>query len=264
MIMPGFEFDGQHSDDFSLHVTKVRRSTLAESRDQFEFVPGRPSSWHFPQPPGDRTITAQLGVVDDGQTELIEHVSNIATWLRPTGRKQLIFDDDPDWYWRAVVGNIGEITELLEIGEWDAEFRCEAYKYSIAENSTSASAVADGGTFNVASASPIETPARVVVGATQGTSIVDPSITLGTTTITMIGTLASTDAVVFDAENALVLVFDDAAGVLAGSYDPSAGTPPADVDGDFFDLQLGVNPIVFNAVGAPSAGMSAFWRDRRL
>lgn len=258
MIEPGFSFDGQHSDDFALNCLTVKRTMLPTSTDVFVNIPGRPGAWHFPMEPGDRSVVVTAGVEGVDETDLIQKVSAIAAWLRPLGRKELIFDVDPDWYFSAVVTNPGDIAKSLDLGQWDIEFAAEPYLYALQETSASASL---GASATITNAGDIETPARVVIAATGGAGITNPSVTLGGYTFSIVGSIPNGQSLVVDALDQIAFIYPGTTAPLAGAADRSLGTP-IEIVGDFPILAPGDNAL--GTLPNLSGTVKVFWRLRRL
>lgn len=257
MRLPGFEFGGTHSKDLGIEVLDVRRSLLASSRDVFEQVPGRPGSWHYPQEPGDRSVVAVVGYQADSREDFWAGLRLVAEWLRPTGRKRLVLDDDPDFYFWAVAVNAADVARELELGQAEVEFSADPYVYALAESSDT---FALGASATVVNPGGIETPARVVVAATSG-AVNDPAVSLGDESFSYDGSIPGGSALVVDAADVVSVVVADGAGALAGTADLSLGDA-VDIQGDFPVLDPGPNALGSSPNTAGT--VKVFWRQRRL
>lgn len=260
MLLPGFTFDGQHSDDFDLNVLGIRRTALPTSRDVFVEVPGRPGSYHFPEEPGDRAIVALVGVEADDGPDLVDRVRDVAHWVKTSSRRVLLLDEDPDNYLMAVVVNPGDVDNLLDLGRWEIEFSCGPHVYSVSQHS--ASAVMPTNPLTATNDGPLETPPRIVVAATQGGAVDGPEVHLGDATMLWNSALLAGQALVIDSDLQVVTFHSSIGTLLAGDYDPSTGTVPTGLSGDFGGLEPGANPITFTP-DSGAATVAVFWHERR-
>lgn len=255
MMLPGFTFDGVSSDAKGLNLLHAKWSMLPASRDVFESIPGRPGTWHYPQPPGDRTLTLTVGLAADDQGDLHDKVRTVAEWLRPTGKKSIVLADDPDHYWNGVVVNPGDIEHLLELGQWDIQFQTDPYVYALSETSASASV---GASATVTNPGSIEVPTRIVLYA-SGT-ITNPTLSLGDESFSWTGSITAGHALVIDSVDMLSGTTTDGAAALAGTLDLSTLTVE-EITGDFPILDPGANVLLsFGGTGT----VKVFWRQRRL
>lgn len=256
MMLPGFTFNGVTSDSVYLNLLHAKWSMLPDSRDVFEAIPGRPGSWHYPQPPGDRTLTLSVGINATTQSDLHSKVRTIAEWLRPQGRKSLILDEDPSYYWSAVVANPGDIDHLLELGQWDIQFRTDPYVYALTESNGGSPSI--GASPTITNTGAIEVPTRIVVYA-SGT-VTNPAVSLGDESFSWTGVLPAGSALVVDSVDMISGTTTNGAAALAGTLDLSTLTVK-EITGDFPILDPGGN--VLHSSGGTGI-VKVFWRQRRL
>lgn len=254
----GFTFDGTHSSAKDLKVLRIHRSVLPGSRHRFQEVPGRAGAYLFPEEPGDRAVVALCGLVGASQGDLISQERNVAEWLLTRSRERLVLDDDPSWWLNAIVVNPAEVTDALDLGQFEVEFRCDPYVYALNESSASASL---GASVTFASAEVPDVPVRIVVYATG--TVVGPSVTVGGTTIGYAGTIVAGEAIIWDSVDLLSLLVDGATATAArdGTWDSSLGTPILP-QGTFPVASQGTVAVL--TAGSGTATVVVFWRPRRL
>lgn len=243
-----------------LHVLGVRRTVLPFQRDVYESIPGRAGTYQFPEELGDRPVLVSAGLIGTSQGNLIAQERAVAEWLRTRTRERLIFDDDPDWYFMAKVANEAAVTDSLDLGGFEIEFRCDPYVYALNEGSPSA---ALGASFTFDSDYAPDVPPRIVVYAV--TDLTSPSVTLDGTTIGYAGILPAGDALVWDSVDFWSLLYDDGTegtDVRDGAFDPTLGDP-VEPEGDFPTITQGANVVTSEAVSGTGT-VVVFWRPRRL
>lgn len=127
--MIGLIFNGRHSSEFGLIMRSKDRTVLPSVREDYEYLPKRNGSIHFFHGIDDRFIEVEFCFVEKNMPSLREKVRKIAGWLFTTSKEKLIFDDEPDKYYMAKVGNQISLDQFIYTGTFTVIFRCEPFAY---------------------------------------------------------------------------------------------------------------------------------------
>lgn len=129
-----FTFNGQSSADFGLVVKSKDRPLLPRIRQTYETVPGRDGTYDFSDNTlEDRVLEVTCSFVAASVGELRYVARNLAAWLYTTAKSQLIFDDEPDIYYMGRLENQVSLDQLVALGEFTLQFRCEPIAYYLYE-----------------------------------------------------------------------------------------------------------------------------------
>jgi predicted phage tail component-like protein len=130
----GFNFNGQHSSTFNLYVKSVDRSLFPSKKITQEFIPGTDGFLEREDGIQSREISVQCTLRNsDYHQRRIANIA-IAKWLNSTSYQILLFDDEPDIFYRAKVRT--PIKTRIMDAETDVftlEFICYPFKYNTAD-----------------------------------------------------------------------------------------------------------------------------------
>lgn len=122
--MPFFlTYDGEISDDHGLVITKVNRSILPPLTDRTVEIPNRIGHYFFRMDMGMRIIPVEIVLIGTELADIQEKKRKIAKWLDPTkGLRDLIFSDEPDKKWEAVISGETGLDEIVRMGKGTLNF----------------------------------------------------------------------------------------------------------------------------------------------
>ena len=155
----GFTFNDRHSSEFGITYKADSRVLLPEKRRSGIMVPGRSGAYY--QYDGaynarEETFTCYFQP-QQGKTTAIT-TRNIAGWL--SGRGRIIFDDEPDKYYIAVLAGAPPLDRHLKFGEFELTFLYNPpFAFSIAEQIMSLTL----GTNRIQYKGTEATPARIII-----------------------------------------------------------------------------------------------------
>lgn len=131
--MIGFTFRNIHSSTFGIGVRSVDRSLIPELRRNEFTIPGRHGTIDFGLNTYEkRPIQVSIGLLKNADWEALRaNAREVARWL--SGKGYLVFDDEPDKAYDAVVyGYVGiEQLELLPTGLLTVTFECQPFAESL-------------------------------------------------------------------------------------------------------------------------------------
>jgi predicted phage tail component-like protein len=240
-------------------ITDVSRQLLGARRTNFTDVPGVAGSWVFGDEPGDRTLTLSLHIVGDDFEERREAVRDLAAWADSVNAADLIVDDEPDRYERAILASAPEVTEQVTFAQVELEFRCGPYAFATAATTDSWTATSGvARTFSV----PDGVNAQPILQLTAGgTSIPSTTVLCNGQTLTY-GTQIPAAGVV--TISSLAYVVTNVANTdtdLTGAF-PVANVSMAAVDGTFPTLVPGTNSITVTTSNGQAMTAALRWRRR--
>lgn len=124
----GITFNSVHSKTFNLVMLSSKRPLLPENKDTYIDIPNRDGSILIPDKSA-KDVIIEVEFLIKRPANLYEAARNISRWLITDDRVPLIFDDDPDYYYKAkVTGNI-ELEKVVKSGRFTVRFRCEPYPF---------------------------------------------------------------------------------------------------------------------------------------
>jgi predicted phage tail component-like protein len=133
--MIGFIYNGVKSSTYNIVAKSLNRPILPTLRSRELAIPGKHGTYDF----GDNTyenriIEVELRYIGTSFEELRTRTRQIASWLNGfSGKKNLVFDDEPDkWYVSKIYSAVG-LTNLFKIGETTVQFECEPFAYALLE-----------------------------------------------------------------------------------------------------------------------------------
>lgn len=112
-----FTFDGIHVRDMGIRATgKKERSVLPPIEPITLDVPGRAGEYYHASKLRPRVFDVPLAYTGPTPEDTQELIRQIAAWLSPErGERELVFDDDPDRYYIAVVSGETHIDNRILI-----------------------------------------------------------------------------------------------------------------------------------------------------
>ncbi|MFO7326484.1 MAG: phage tail family protein, partial [Pseudomonadota bacterium] len=119
-------YNGIHSSNKGIYrVTDIRRSILPPITSRLLTVPSRAGAYYQGHEYGVRQIEVDIVLKEDTPAGLRERVRALAAWLKPGGEpKDLVFDDEPNLTWRAVLSGDTDLEEIATIGRGTLTFLC--------------------------------------------------------------------------------------------------------------------------------------------
>lgn len=126
MVNSDITFNDIHCSAFGLEVTDTERPLLAEAKHTFQSVPHKSGDiLIFDNSKKDIDVKVKFLLNPVAGKTFFDICRDIRTWLATQSRKKLIFDDDPGWYYKAVVVSSTTIERIAEYGEFTINFKCE-------------------------------------------------------------------------------------------------------------------------------------------
>lgn len=123
--MTGFTFDGRHSLEFSLHVTKKEIPITPSIENRLQDISGVDGAWDYGVSYGARLIEMDCVMVVDTKEELNQNIRSLASWLNPRkGVRTLIFDNDPSKQYFARLGNQIPLQTTGSMGTFTLQMIC--------------------------------------------------------------------------------------------------------------------------------------------
>lgn len=211
-----------------------RIDLLPGTRDYFESVPGKAGDYDF----GcdlDSMLLELHCVAEATKSTWPAKRATIAGYLNPLlGEQDLTFNDEPNKVYKVRYAGSVSVTNFIDGREFTIPFKmCKPYRIA----STQSQKVGSGTVVNGGN---IETPCVVeIVGP-----VTNPSITIGTKTMTYTGTLTASDTLIIDTE-ALTATFNGANAL-------------ANYNNVFPQLAVGNNIVTVPATGETTVK----WHDR--
>jgi predicted phage tail component-like protein len=130
--MNGFTFDGKHSSDYSIIVTKKNVPITPPIEDRLQTISGFDGAWDYGISYSPRPIEIECTMLADSKEDLKTKIRNFAALLNPRkGAKSLIFDDDPNVQYFARLNNQIPLEQLGAMGTFTLQFICpDPFTYS--------------------------------------------------------------------------------------------------------------------------------------
>lgn len=243
-----------------LYVTRVERGMWGEVRDSRISMPGRDGAWLFTENRGLRRITAELVRVRSSGERLRETVVDIADWLDKSGEKRLVFDDQPDRYWKAALASAPSVDEWMMLGKATVEWLAQPYAFAVSLSEVCASATS-GGSHSWTPADQIEAYPEVVITANGGAAS-GIEFTMNGDTLTFDSAIGNGQSLTISSLSYTVITSPSIDTDLTGAFDPGA-LVMAPVSGDFPLLLPGLNSWSVTYTGsATSVTVCVRWRRR--
>lgn len=217
------------------------RQLLGNHRGNFLSIPGRRGSWYFPEYRDRRSIKVPGFIMADSfPVGRRDAVTALANWLDVDIEARLILGDQPDVYYEAVLGDVGDTDEWRELGTFEIEFLVQPFSFALTASSIE---FTHGVTLNTAFDPDLLAPAYPVIEITptNGT-ITQFSFGLNGNSISFEGLVNSGQKITINSIAAIVQQGPNTDTELTGAYDP-AQLAMSGVGGVFPYLQEGTNTI---------------------
>lgn len=125
-------FNDIHCSALGLEVTDSERPLLAEAKHIFQSVPHKSGDiLIFDNSKKDIDIKVEFLLNPVAGKTFFDITRDIRAWLATQSRQKLIFDDDPGWYYKAVVVSSATIERIAEYGEFTIIFKCEPDMFEV-------------------------------------------------------------------------------------------------------------------------------------
>lgn len=118
-----FSLEGVRSEDFGIRVLDVRRNVLPSVQLRDITIPARAGSYFFGTDYQVQRIEVTFVVIEDDKITLQERMRDIAEYLDPLqGLLRLVFDDEPDRFYRAVIVEQTPTSQIRALREGELTF----------------------------------------------------------------------------------------------------------------------------------------------
>lgn len=123
--MTGFSFNGGHTSAYNLTVLNIKRSLHAPVKPRLITAPGKAGAYNFNNPDIDMLVfDVQVLLLERGNREYHETRRKIARWLFTEEEKPLVFDDEPDKTYLAMLSGETNIDRFGSSGTATIIFVC--------------------------------------------------------------------------------------------------------------------------------------------
>jgi predicted phage tail component-like protein len=121
-----------------------------------------------------RQIIVDICLISDNMNNLQTLARDIAFWL--SGKGILVFDDEPDWAYDAVVYNQVSAEDIIRTKRASVEFECQSFAKSINFLQSASRGITSGFQTGIASGGTQATSARIILNNTGATIITSITI----------------------------------------------------------------------------------------
>lgn len=192
----GMTYDDQYSIDKGFHVTDVGRPVLPPIKSSTKSVLDSHGVYYFGSQYDAVEIPVEMAWKGKTANKTQEIKRGIAAWLQPKGLKKLIFDDEPDRYYSAVVTGDSDVENLARIGQGEITFLApDPFAYALTDDVFSD----PDGSITFTRKGTAESNPLIEVEGTSG-STEGFTMDLNGTAITFTGSLAAGETLVFDSK----------------------------------------------------------------
>ncbi len=169
----GFSFNGIAASTYSIIAKSANRPLLPALRSRELVIPGKDGSYNFGGSKYEnRFVEVDIKFIGTSYTELRSRIRSIASWLSSTGDYQeLIFDDEPDKYYKAKLYSEVGLQNFFRVGEATLLFQCEPFAYAVTASSQTVNITQDDQEFIVNNAGTAETPMIITITNTGSTTV---------------------------------------------------------------------------------------------
>jgi predicted phage tail component-like protein len=122
----GFTYRGLHSyNDMGIITEDVIRPLTAPVENRLLKIPGRDGAYYFGSRKTELVIPTKISLVQGTLAELAQKRRDIAAWLDSSaGVGPLIYDDESDKFYNAVLDANSPIDQVLTVGKGSINFLC--------------------------------------------------------------------------------------------------------------------------------------------
>ena len=250
-------------------ITRVNRPLAGAVRTEFVEVPGRAGAWAFDEEPGEMPLVIDIDVLVDTIAERRAAIATLRGWARtPSGRSQLILDDEPDRFWSVKLSAAPPMEDDEYAGQTSLTFSAEPYAFDtdLSTQAEVASGTPDSGSFAVTD--DVDAEPEVVITPTNGT-ITSFTLTVnGEEVAWQVGvggptTIGSGQSITISSISDTVLLGASGDVNLTGAFDPTDVDMVAVAITGFPVLTNGTNNWSLSWTGtATSVDVDFAWRRR--
>lgn len=132
MSRSGFTFNNIDSSQFGIYADH-KRVLFPSIKSREVQIPGKKGSIDFGTRFSARLVEVACYVAGDEVEDLKDTLSQIRAWLDPSnGERVLIFDNDPDWYYKARYTGQIPLSYFVSGASFTIPFKCsDPFIYSI-------------------------------------------------------------------------------------------------------------------------------------
>lgn len=131
MVVKTFSFRGQKRDYIVIHQQR-KRPAWAPIKRNILTVPNRPGGYHKSTDVDIRTLEIPILFFKNERMDIQKIKEDLAEWLITESVEELIFDDEPDRSYFAMIDGSLDLDELIFKGEGVLTFVCpDPYKYGL-------------------------------------------------------------------------------------------------------------------------------------
>lgn len=240
-----YTFNGASLSTFGAYLQSKNRQVSPARKVTYIEIPGRDGSYVSDNGAGDRVIVVRHHIARNTLVELRAAMRAVSAWLFTKDRAALIFDDEPDKYYRAKVDGAIDLEQIVYSGEFDVTFRCDPFAYAVTSKTSpftdDAAEITNAGTVNCF-------PVFTITFTDPATEL---KITKGAEYVRIVKNFAAEDVLVVDNEKGTVKLNG---GTIMASLDWQNST--------FFGLEPGLNALTVTPTG--KASVSSTIRERWL
>ncbi len=187
-----FIYDGQAGAAKGIALVRnIHRDILPPARPRTIKLSGRHGIMYFDHVFDERTIRVDVVLAEASHGLLRERVRALAAWLNPGSPRNLIFTDESDKYYGAVLSGETNLEQLIAEGEGTLSFLCpDPFAYAVTPDV--ATITASPHQHNQHGTAPAD-PLLRLQGVSTGAGGQQISIAIGTQSVTYRGALATGD-----------------------------------------------------------------------
>jgi len=255
----GFRFKEQHTSNYKLMLKEHPKIPLTpEIRDHYESVSGQHGSYLFPQPFGDRTITVVCQLLADSREERTRLVMDIAGWLYSVGREVLVFDNEPNIFFRGKVVSQIDLDSTITTGVFNITFRCEPFKYGNEKESVEQLAT-DGSYMEFQAEGTTDIFPLIEIEAIEGI-ISNPSINVNGFLMQYNGYIPNDGKIIINSKDFTVITNNLNDTNMTGAVDLNNNSVLSRLKGSFPILRGGINSLSYTSGNKAIAKITISWQ----
>lgn len=131
--MVDFIYDGQTGADRGITLVRnIHRNILPPVRLRMLKLSGRHGTMYIDRVYDERNIRVDVTLAAASHQSLRDRVRILAAWLNPENPRRLIFSDEDDKYYNAVLSGETDIEQLIIEGEGTLSFLCpDPFAYAV-------------------------------------------------------------------------------------------------------------------------------------
>lgn len=115
-----------------VRVLEVSRALLPSSVVQTMDIEGKAGSYFLRKTHGVRSIEVEMAILGDSPEDLMDRAEQVADWLDSEKPEPLVFEDEPEKTYFAIVDGAVDLDEQLKNGFFSVSFLCpDPYAYGV-------------------------------------------------------------------------------------------------------------------------------------